>query len=160
MAGAYLVIMPNNQKKNGISKKADAAERQRTKEILSQLSIPDSLSIIVRTEGLNRTKEELAWDLDCLLHHWNNIHNATKGLAAPALIHQEGDAVIRSVRDRLRKNIDEIIIDHEPTLRNYKPIFSKQDLSLRTESSYMKTKFLFLATTVFRGKFSQCLPER
>ena len=117
LAGAYLVIMPNNQKKNGISKKADAAERQRTKEILSQLSIPDSLSIIVRTEGLNRTKEELAWDLDCLLHHWNNIHNATKGLAAPALIHQEGDAVIRSVRDRLRKNIDEIIIDHEPTFK-------------------------------------------
>ncbi|MDC3180906.1 Rne/Rng family ribonuclease [Gammaproteobacteria bacterium] len=125
LAGAYLVLMPSSQKKNGISKKADAAERVRTKEILEQLNIPKDLAIIVRTEGLNRAKEELAWDLDCLLYHWNNIHNATESITPPALIHKEGDAVIRSVRDRLRKNIDEIIIDHEATYHKLKTYLSQ-----------------------------------
>jgi ribonuclease E len=120
LAGAYLVLMPSSQKKNGISKKADAAERAKTKEILSQLSIPENLAIIVRTEGLNRSKEELGWDLECLLHHWNNIHHATEKVTPPALIHKEGDAVIRSVRDRLRKNIDEIVVDHETTYNKLK----------------------------------------
>jgi len=125
LAGAYLVLMPNNQKNNGISKKADAAERLKTKEIVSKLNIPESLSIIVRTEGLNRCKEELAWDLECLLHHWNKVHEAAKTVKTPTLIHEESDALIRSVRDRLRKNIDSIVIDHEPTFIKLKDYLQK-----------------------------------
>jgi len=120
LAGAYLVIMHNNQKNNGVSKKADANDRQKTKEMLSQLDIPAHLSIIVRTEGVNRSKDELAWDLDCLIHHWENIHEVSAAAKAPALIHQEADTLIRSVRDRLRKNIDSIVVDHEPTYEKLK----------------------------------------
>lgn len=115
LAGAYLVIMPNNQKNNGISKKADPEERRHIKELLAQLEIPEYLSVIVRTEGLNRNKDELAWDLECLIHHWDKIHDAAGQANAPALIHQEADTLIRSVRDRLRKNIESIVVDHEPT---------------------------------------------
>ena len=115
LAGAYLVVMPNNHKNNGISKKADAQERAKLKEVLAQLKIPDELSIIVRTEGINRGKDELGWDLECLIHHWNKVHSAAEGIKSPALIHQEADTLIRSVRDRLRKNIDSIVVDHEPT---------------------------------------------
>lgn len=120
LAGAYLVIMPNNKKNNGISKKADAAERKNTKELLEKLNIPENLSVIVRTEGINRSKDELSWDLECLIHHWNKIHEASEAAKAPALIHQEADTLIRSVRDRLRKNIDSIIVDHEPTYEKLK----------------------------------------
>jgi ribonuclease E len=120
LAGAYLVIMPNNQKNNGISKKADAGERIKLKELLSQLNIPSDLSVIVRTEGINRSKEELAWDLECLLHHWEKIHAVSIDTKSPALIHQEADTLIRSVRDRLRKNISSIVVDHEPTYEKLK----------------------------------------
>ncbi|MEC7030156.1 MAG: Rne/Rng family ribonuclease [Pseudomonadota bacterium] len=115
LAGAYLVIMPNNHKNNGISKKADAQERAKLKEVLAQLKIPDELSVIVRTEGINRGKDELGWDLECLIHHWNKVHAAADDVKAPALIHQEADTLIRSVRDRLRKNIDSIVVDHKET---------------------------------------------
>lgn len=120
LAGAYLVVMENTHKNNGISKKADASERQKTKDLLAQLEIPESLSIIVRTEGLNRSKDELAWDLECLIHHWTKIQEATESAQAPTLIHQEADTLIRSVRDRLRKNIDSIVVDHEPTYEKLK----------------------------------------
>lgn len=120
LAGAYLVVMQNNQKNNGVSKKADPAERQKTKEMLSQLDIPEALSVIVRTEGINRSKDELAWDLECLIHHWEKIQEASDNAKAPALIHQEADTLIRSVRDRLRKNIDTIVVDHEPTYEKLK----------------------------------------
>lgn len=120
LAGAYLVIMPNNQKNNGISKKADANERQKLKSVLSELNIPDDLSVIVRTEGINRNKDELAWDLDCLIHHWEKIHAASNEATAPSLIHQEADTLIRCVRDRLRKNISSIVVDHEPTYEKLK----------------------------------------
>ena len=85
LAGAYLVVMPNNQKNNGISKKADANERVKLKEVLAQLDIPDNLSVIVRTEGINRSKDELAWDLECLIHHWEKVHAAAESANAPAL---------------------------------------------------------------------------
>lgn len=120
LAGAYLVVMPNNQKNNGISKKADANERQKLKELLAQLSIPENLSVIVRTEGINRSKDELAWDLECLLHHWEKVHSAAESAKAPALIHREADTLIRSVRDRLRKSISSIVVDHEPTYEKLK----------------------------------------
>lgn len=120
LAGAYLVVMQNNQKNNGVSKKADPTERQKTKEMLSQLDIPDALSVIVRTEGINRSKDELAWDLECLIHHWEKIQEASDSAKAPTLVHQEADTLIRSVRDRLRKNIDTIVVDHEPTYEKLK----------------------------------------
>ncbi|MCP8351773.1 Rne/Rng family ribonuclease [Candidatus Synchoanobacter obligatus] len=120
LAGAYMVLMPNNSKNNGISKKADQNERAKLKEVLSQLDIPEGLSVIVRTEGINRSKDELAWDLECLLHHWKKMQEALETAPNPSLIHQEADTLIRSVRDRLRKNITSIVVDHEPTYSKLK----------------------------------------
>lgn len=140
LAGAYLVVMSNQQKSNGISKKADASERQKIKEILTELKIPDHLSVIVRTEGINRSKEELAWDLECLIHHWENIHNASHDAKVPVLIHQEADALIRSVRDRLRKNIDSIVVDHEPTYQKLKTYLSLTRPEFADKLTYYQNK--------------------
>ena len=114
LAGCYLVLMTNNPNSGGISRRIDGEERDNLKDILDKLDVPDKMGIIVRTAGVGRTFEELAWDFEILKNQWQAIKHAAEERAAPFLIHQEGDIVIRSIRDNLRKEINEILIDDQP----------------------------------------------
>lgn len=113
LAGCYLVLMPNNPKAGGISRRIEGDEREELKNILSALKIPESMGAIIRTAGMGRSTEELQWDLDVLLNLWESIKSASKAYGAPYLIHQESDVAIRAVRDHLRPDIDEILIDNK-----------------------------------------------
>jgi ribonuclease E len=126
LPGCYLVLMPNNPRAGGISRRIDDEERDHSHEVLSQLNVPDGMGVILRTAGSGRNLEELQWDLDILLRQWEAIHQVTLERPAPFLIYQEGNAVIRTLRDYLRKDIDEIIIDdnavYEQSLNHLKLI--------------------------------------
>ncbi len=115
LPGSYLVLMPNNPRAGGISRRIEGDERSELRENLSSLQLPEGMGIIVRTAGSGRSAEELQWDLDILLRHWEAIERVAKQKAAPFLIYQESNAVIRSVRDYLRKDIDELLIDEPET---------------------------------------------
>ncbi|KAE9530391.1 ribonuclease E [Testudinibacter aquarius] len=111
LAGSYLVIMPNNPRAGGISRRIEGDERQELKDALSSLDVPDGVGLIVRTAGVGKSQEELQWDLKVLLHHWDAIKQASESRAAPFLIHQESDVIVRAIRDYLRRDIGEILID-------------------------------------------------
>ncbi|SMB85352.1 RNAse E [Pasteurella testudinis DSM 23072] len=111
LAGSYLVIMPNNPRAGGISRRIEGDERQELKDALSSLDVPDGVGLIVRTAGVGKSPEELQWDLKVLLHHWDAIKQASESRAAPFLIHQESDVIVRAIRDYLRRDIGEILID-------------------------------------------------
>lgn len=111
LAGSYLVLMPNNPRAGGISRRIEGEERTEIKEVLAGLNIPESMGVIVRTAGLGKSIDELSYDLDILKNHWQNIKNITNTKPSPFLIHQEGNVILRSVRDYLRQDITEIIID-------------------------------------------------
>lgn len=115
LAGCYLVFMPNNPKAGGISRRIEGEEREELKQVLNSLNIPDTAGIIVRTAGMGKSEEDLKWDLEVLKNQWEAIQRAYKQKPAPFLIHQEGDVVVRSIRDNLKKDIDEIIIDNTET---------------------------------------------
>jgi ribonuclease E len=112
LAGSYLVLMPNNPKAGGISRRIEGFDREEMRDNLSKLSIPENMGVIVRTAGVDKSFEELQWDLDCLLKHWEAIKAASSTLLAPFLIHRESDIVIRCVRDYLRRDINEILVDY------------------------------------------------
>lgn len=111
LAGSYLVIMPNNPKAGGISRRIEGDERLELKEALSSLDMPEGVGLIVRTAGVGKQHEELQWDLKVLLHHWEAIKEAAKNRPAPFLVHQESDVIVRAIRDYLRRDIGEILID-------------------------------------------------
>lgn len=111
LAGSYLVIMPNNPRAGGISRRIEGEERQELKEALSYLDVPEGVGLIVRTAGVGKSPEELQWDLKVLLHHWEAIKQASENRPAPFLIHQESDVIVRAIRDYLRRDIGEILID-------------------------------------------------
>ena len=111
LAGRYLVLMPNNPRAGGISRRIEGEERQQLKEALGALTIPDEMGVIVRTAGLGRSAEELQWDLNYLLKLWNSIDDASRERKAPFLIYQESNVIIRAIRDYLRKDIGEVLID-------------------------------------------------
>ncbi|MDY4281003.1 MAG: ribonuclease E [[Pasteurella] mairii] len=111
LAGSYLVIMPNNPRAGGISRRIEGDERLELKEALSSLEVPDGVGLIVRTAGVGKSPEELQWDLKVLLHHWEAIKQASESRSAPFLIHQESDVIVRAIRDYLRRDIGEILID-------------------------------------------------
>lgn len=111
LAGSYLVIMPNNPRAGGISRRIEGDERQELKEALSALDVPEGVGLIVRTAGVGKSPEELQWDLHVLLHHWEAIKKAAENRPAPFLIHQESDVIVRAIRDYLRRDIGEILID-------------------------------------------------
>ncbi len=111
LAGRYLVLMPNNPRAGGISKRIDGEERDELKDALSKLEIPQNMGVIVRTAGLGRGAQELQWDLNYLLQLNDAIVKATKEKKAPFLIYQESDVITRAVRDNLRDDIGEILID-------------------------------------------------
>ncbi|QNK00990.1 Rne/Rng family ribonuclease [Dyella telluris] len=113
LAGRYMVLMPNNPKAGGVSRRIEGEDRQALKEALEHLNVPDDVGLIVRTAGLGRDAEELQWDLDYLLQLWKAISGAAQAQKAPFLIYQESKLFIRALRDYLRSDIGEILIDEE-----------------------------------------------
>jgi len=117
LAGRYLVLMPNNPRAGGVSRRIEGEDRQEIREIMSSLNIPDGMGLIVRTAGVGRSQEELQWDLDYLLNLWRAIETASSQKKAPFLIYQESNIIIRALRDYLRVDIGEIVIDHPAVYR-------------------------------------------
>lgn len=111
LPGSYLVLMPNNPRAGGISRRIEGEERSELRENLAALNLPEGMGVIVRTAGSGKNQEELQWDLDILLNHWNAILQVTQSRRASFLIYQESNVVIRAIRDYLRKDIDEVLID-------------------------------------------------
>ncbi len=112
LPGSYLVLMPNNPRAGGISRRIEGEERSDLRENLSTLQLPEGMGVIVRTAGSGKSFEELQWDLDILLRHWESIRKVADERPASFLVYQESNTIIRAVRDYLRKDIDEVIIDH------------------------------------------------
>ena len=111
LAGRYLVLMPNNPRAGGVSRRIEGEDRNLVRDAMAQLEIPSDMGLIVRTAGIGRIAEELQWDLDYLLHLWDSIFKASEERAAPFLIYQESNVIIRALRDHLRSDIGEILID-------------------------------------------------
>lgn len=112
LAGCYLVLMPNNPRAGGISRRIEGDEREEMREVLSQLELPEGMGVIVRTAGVGKSIEELQWDLNILLKQWETISNAFSTKPGPFLIHQESDVVVRAIRDYLRREVGEVLIDN------------------------------------------------
>jgi len=163
LAGCYLVLMPNNPKSGGISRRIEGDERDELKEALHSLQIPDDMGVIIRTAGVGKGQEELQADLDMLCNQWRAICTAYKNELAPCLIHQEGDVIIRSIRDNLRTTIGEIIIDSQvcfvkakryieqvkpeflPNLKLYNnniPLFTLYKIESQIETAYQREVLL------------------
>ena len=157
LAGRYMVLMPNNPKAGGVSRRIEGEDRQALKEALEHLSVPDEMGLIVRTAGMGRDAEELQWDLDYLLQLWKAIAEAAAAKKAPFLIYQESKLFIRALRDYLRNDIGEILIDEESlyndardfmqqvmpnALRKLKlyqddtPLFSRYQIETQIESAF------------------------
>ncbi|WP_425481160.1 ribonuclease E [Dyella choica] len=160
LAGRYMVLMPNNPKAGGVSRRIEGEDRQALKEALEHLSVPDDMGLIVRTAGMGRDAEELQWDLDYLLQLWKAISQAAQAQKAPFLIYQESKLFIRALRDYLRNDIGEILIDEESLfqdardfmqqvmpnalrkLKLYKddtPLFSRYQIETQIESAFDRT---------------------
>jgi len=159
LAGRYLVLMPNNPRAGGVSRRIEGADRSDLREVLSQLSIPEDMGLIVRTAGVGKNTEELQWDLDYLLQLWDAIKASSEGRKAPFLIYQESDIIIRSIRDHLRADIGEIVIDsvemyqradefvrqvmphNQKKLRLYDdevPLFTRYQIESQIESAFQR----------------------
>ncbi len=159
LAGSYLVLMPNNPRAGGISRRIEGDERNDLKDSLSRLDLPDGMGLIVRTAGVGKSYEELEWDLRVLLKHWDAISEVAENRAAPFLIHQESNVIVRAIRDYLRRDIGEILIDktsiYEQALQHielvrpdfanrvklYKgdvPLFSHYQIESQIESAFQR----------------------
>ena len=159
LAGSYLVLMPNNPRAGGISRRIEGDERTELKQALSQLDLPDGMGLIVRTAGVGKSYEELAWDLSVLLTHWKAISDVAESRPAPFLIHQESNVIVRAIRDYLRRDVGEILIDktvvYEQALKHiqlvrpdfvnrvklYKgdvPLFSHYQIESQIESAFQR----------------------
>ena len=159
LPGCYLVLMPNNPRAGGVSRRIEGDERDDIHGILSALQIPEGMGIIIRTAGSGRSQEELQWDLEIQMRLWDVIQRAVVGRPAPFLIFQEGNAVIRALRDYLRKDIDEILIDQEEVftevvnhlklirpdfvqrVKHYKedtPLFTRFQIESQIESAFQR----------------------
>jgi ribonuclease E len=160
LAGRYLVLMPNNPRAGGVSRRIEGDDRANLKEVLDQLKLPDEMGLIIRTAGMGREAEELQWDLDYLLQLWKAIDEAAKSRPAPFLIYQESKLIIRALRDYLRNDIGEILIDSEELyndarefvqqvmpqnlrkLKVYKdtvPLFSRFQIETQIENAYERS---------------------
>ncbi|HAA46253.1 MAG: ribonuclease E [Halomonas sp. 54_146] len=111
LAGRFLVLMPNNPRAGGISRRIEGEERSQLKEAMGQLAVPDKMGLIVRTAGIGRNPEELQWDLDYLAQVWESITTEAAKRPAPFLIYRESNVIIRAMRDYLRQDIGEVLID-------------------------------------------------
>ncbi len=111
LAGRYLVLMPNSPRAGGISRRIEGDERAQLQEALRSLEVPEGMGMIVRTAGVGKQTEELQWDLEYLVQVWTAIDKVTKERSAPFLAYQESNIIIRALRDYLRKDISEILVD-------------------------------------------------
>ncbi|MFX4228138.1 MAG: ribonuclease E [Porticoccaceae bacterium] len=111
IAGRYMVLMPNNPRGGGISRRIEGDERTELKDAMRDLKLPKGMSVIVRTAGVGRDSDELQWDLDYLLQLWESIVKESEAAAAPHFLFQESNVIIRAIRDYLRPSIGEIIVD-------------------------------------------------
>src|SRR5690348_1945561 len=144
LAGRYMVLMPNSPNSGGVSRRIEGEDRQALKEALDHVTVPEGMGLIVRTAGVGRDAEELQWDLDYLLQLWKAISEAAAAKSAPFLIYQESKLFIRALRDYLRADIGEILID-EPSLYEDAKQFMQQVMpnSLRKLKLYDDTTPLF-----------------
>jgi ribonuclease E len=157
LAGRYMVLMPNSPNAGGVSRRIEGDDRAALKEAMDKLQIPEDMGIIIRTAGVGRDAEELQWDLDYLLQIWKSITDAALSKPAPFLIYQESRLIIRALRDYLRADIGEILIDNEEmyadarefmqqvmpqTLRKLKkyddttPLFNRYQIESQIENAY------------------------
>jgi ribonuclease E len=113
LAGRYLVLMPNNPRGGGVSRRVEGEDRNELRDTINQLEVPQGMSIIARTAGIGRSVEELNWDLGYLMQLWRAIETAAKQQGGAYLIYQEGSLVIRAIRDYFHQEIGEILIDTE-----------------------------------------------
>lgn len=159
LAGRYLVLMPNNPRGGGISRRIEGEERAELREIMSQLNLAEGMGVIVRTAGIGRSLEELQADLDYLVQLWQAITQAGSERSAPFLIYQESNVVVRAVRDYLRPDIGEVLIDseeayqeacafirqvmpqYEPNIKLYRdaiPLFTRYQIESQIEVVYQR----------------------
>ena len=160
LAGRYVVLMPNNPRGGGVSRRIEGEDRQELKAALDQLEYPNGMSIIARTAGIGRDAAELQWDLNYLLKLWTAIDGASKGGKGAFLIYQESSLVIRAIRDYFNGDIGEILIDtddifeqahqfmehvmpeHEQRVKRYRddaPLFSRFQIEHQIETAYSRT---------------------
>jgi ribonuclease E len=148
LAGRFLVLMPNNPRAGGVSRRIEGEERDQMREVMSQLSIPDGMGAIVRTAGVGRSVEELQWDLDNLRAQWEQIAAAAKDRAAPFLVYRESDAVTRALRDYLSDDIGEVLVDDEAAfqkaqeyMQRFMPPEAQRRLKHYTDDIALFTRF-------------------
>jgi len=160
LAGRYLVLMPNNPRGGGVSRRVEGEDRQELRENMDQLDIPQGMSIIARTAGIGRSVEELQWDLSYLMQLWTAIDGAAKENAGPILIYLESSLVIRAIRDYFSPDIGEILIDTDDIadqasafmsvvmpdnvsrVKRYRddvPLFSRFQIEHQIETAYSRT---------------------
>lgn len=125
LAGRYSVLMPNNPRAGGVSRRIEGEARSEARDALSALDIPADMGLIIRTAGIGKSVEELQWDLDYLMNLWTSIDSASKERAAPFLIYQESSLITRTIRDYFRNDINEVIID-EPAIYEQARQFMEQ----------------------------------
>ena len=113
LAGRYMVLMPNNPKAGGISRRIEGDDRSELRDAMNGMTIPDGMGVIIRTAGIGRSSEELQWDLDYLVQLWESIAEAGETEKAPSLLLQESNVIIRAIRDYLRDDIDQVLIDSD-----------------------------------------------
>lgn len=113
LAGRYLVLMPNNPRAGGISRRIEGEDRAELKDALGEVEVPNGMGVIIRTAGVGRSSEELQWDLNYLLQLWDSIATAAKTSPAPAFLFQESNVIIRAIRDYLRQDVGEVIVDNQ-----------------------------------------------
>jgi ribonuclease E len=157
LAGRFLVLMPNNPRAGGVSRRIEGDDRDQLREAMDSLQIPDGMGAIVRTAGVGRSAEELQWDVNNLVDIWNAIKQASEGRPAPFLIYQESKAILRALRDYLSDDIGEILVDKQEifaeaqdymqrfmpgNLRKLKyyddhvPLFTRYQIESQIESAY------------------------
>lgn len=159
LAGRYLVLMPNNPRAGGISRRIEGEERDLLREAMSGLVIPEGMGVIIRTAGVGRSSEELQWDLDYLCQIWEAIGRAVEENPAPQLIYQENNVILRAIRDYLRQDIGEVLIDsadahrqalefiqqvmpsYESRIKRYEdpvPLFSRYQIETQIETAFQR----------------------
>ncbi len=111
LAGRYMVLMPNNPRAGGISRRIEGDDRSELREAMNGMEIPDGMGVIIRTAGIGRSSEELQWDMNYLVQLWEAIDKAGQEEKAPSLLLQENNVIIRALRDYLRDDVDQVLID-------------------------------------------------
>jgi len=148
LAGRFLVLMPNNPRAGGVSRRIEGEDRDQMREVMSQLQIPEGMGAIVRTAGVGRSATELQWDLDNLKVQWEQIAAASKDRGAPFLVFRESDAVTRAMRDYLSDDVGEVLVDSQAAfdkaqeyMQRFMPAEAQRRLKLYTDDIPLFTRF-------------------